>query len=247
MPIARLMRTLFSQGESMVEHVGESRNTVGSLVNRLTPAGRSLALIAMALIIAATTACGGAREKTLPAGAVVLIVGDSITAGYGVEASEAWPAQLAQRTGWRVIAAGISGDRTAGGRDRMPALLEEHSPALVIIELGGNDLLRHLPETEIAANLDTMIDNARAHGAKVVLMAAPQPTAFGVLTGLSAAHLFRDVAQRMKVPLIEKALPAVLSDPGLKLDALHPTPAGHRVLAERAFDELAAIGFVTRR
>jgi lysophospholipase L1-like esterase len=211
------------------------------------PAGRRLALIAMTLIVVAMTACGGARENTLPAGTVVLVVGDSITAGYGVEASEAWPARLAQRTGWRVVAAGISGDRTAGGRDRLPALLEEHLPTLVIVELGGNDLLRHVPETEIAVNLDAMIDNARAHGANVVLMAAPQLTAFGALTGLSAARLYRDAAQRMKVPLIEKALPAVLSDPSLKLDALHPTPEGHRVLAERAFDELAAIGFVTKR
>lgn len=219
----------------------------GATARARAPATRGLLLIAMALLIAAIAACGGSREKTLPADTVVLIVGDSITSGYGVDAKEAWPAQLAERTGWRVIAAGISGDRTAGGRDRLPALLDKHSPTLVIIELGGNDLLRHMPETEIAANLETMVDNARTRGAKVVLMAAPQPTAFGALAGLSAARLYRDVAQRTKVPLIEKALPAVLSDANLKLDALHPTPEGHRVLAERALDELAAIGFAAKR
>jgi len=78
-------------------------------------------------------------------------------------------------------------------------------------------------------------------------MAAPQPTALGALTGLSAASLYRDVAQRTKVPLMDKSLPAVLSDARLKLDALHPTAEGHRVLADRALDELIAIGFVARR
>ena len=209
--------------------------------------GRSAQVFAMVLFIAALAACGASREKALPPGSVVLIVGDSITAGYGVDAKQAWPAELAQRTSWHVVAAGISGDRTAGGRERLPALLDEHAPALVIIELGGNDLLRHVPEIEIGANLATMIENARTRGAKVVLMAAPQPTALGALTGLSAASLYRDVAQRTKVPLIDKALPVVLSDARLKLDALHPTAEGHRVLADRALDELKAIGFVAQR
>jgi acyl-CoA hydrolase len=209
--------------------------------------GQLAQVIAMVLFVAVLAACGASREKALPPGSVVLIIGDSITAGYGVDAKEAWPAALAQRTSWHVVAAGISGDRTAGGLERLPALLDEHVPALVIIELGGNDLLRHLPETEIGANLTTMIDNVRTRGARVVLMAAPQPTAVGALTGLSAASLYRDVAQRTKVPLIDKALPAVLSDARLKLDALHPTAEGHRVLADRALDELIAIGFVARR
>jgi acyl-CoA hydrolase len=209
--------------------------------------GQLAQVIALALLIAALAACGASREKALPPGSVVLIIGDSITAGYGVDAKQAWPAELEQRTSWHVVAAGISGDRTAGGRERLPALLDEHVPALVIIELGGNDLLRHVPEAEIGANLATMIENVRTRGAKVVLMAAPQPTAMGALTGLSAASLYRDVAQRTKVPLMDKSLPTVLSDARLKLDALHPTAEGHRVLADRALDELIAIGFVARR
>jgi len=146
-----------------------------------------------------------------------------------------------------VIAAGVSGDRTAGGRARLPALLDEHAPALVIIELGGNDMLRGVPPAEIVANLEAMVDATRARGAKAVLMAAPQPNALGLLTGLSAAALYRDLGERARIPLIEKALPAVLSDGKLKLDALHPTAEGHKVLAERAVGELGEIGFVARR
>jgi lysophospholipase L1-like esterase len=128
--------------------------------------GQLAQVIAMALFVATLAACGASREKALPPGSVVLIIGDSITAGYGVDAKQAWPAELAQRTSWHVVAAGISGDRTAGGRDRLPALLDEHVPALVIIELGGNDLLRHVPEAEIGANLATMIEKCAREARK---------------------------------------------------------------------------------
>jgi acyl-CoA thioesterase-1 len=209
-----------------------------------TSAARRLLGLATGLLVLALAGCGAPREAALPAGAAVLVVGDSITAGYGVGAEAAWPAQLAQRTGWRVIAAGVSGDRTAGGRDRLPPLLDANAPALVIVELGGNDLLRGVPKAEIVANLEAMIDAARSHRAQVVLMAAPQPSALGLATGLSAATLYRDLAQRAKVPLIEDALPAVLSDSALKLDALHPTAEGHRVLADRVAGELQRIGLL---
>lgn len=213
----------------------------------MQPLARRLASIAIVLAAAASIGCGSARETALPAGSRVLIVGDSITAGYGIDSASAWPAQLAQRTGWQVVAAGVSGDRTAGGVERLPPLLEEHSPALVIIELGGNDMLRRVPDAEIAANLQRMIENARARGASVVLMAPPQPTALGAMTGFSAADLYRDVAKRTKVRLIEKAMPAVLSDSKLKIDMLHPTAEGHRLLAEKAAVELEAMGYASKR
>jgi len=206
---------------------------------------RCAALLLIAF--AALAGCGNARESALSAGSAVLVIGDSITAGYGVVPDEAWPANLARSTGWNVIAAGVSGDRSEGGRARLPALLDEHAPALVIIELGGNDMLRRVPDGDIVANLDAMIEAARGRGAKVVLMAVPRPNALGALTGLAPAPFYRELAQRRKVALIEKALPAVLSDSQLKLDPLHPTVQGHRVLADSAVAELAGIGFVTRR
>ena len=200
-------------------------------------------------LVAATfaAACGSPREAALPAGSVVLVIGDSISAGYGVEPDDAWPARLAQRTGWRIVAAGINGDRTSGGRERLPGLMDEHRPALVLIELGGNDLLRGIPAAEITGNLDAMIAKARAGGARVALMAAPQPSVLGAVTGLAAASLYADLAKRRNVPLIEKALPSVLSGEDLRQDAIHPNAAGHGVLAERAFEELAQSGVVATR
>jgi acyl-CoA thioesterase I len=199
-------------------------------------------LCAVAAVVAA--ACGSPPETALPAGSVVLVVGDSISAGYGVEPDEAWPARLAQRTGWRIVAAGINGDRTSGGRERLPGLMDEHRPALVLIELGGNDLLRGIPAAEISGNLDAMIAKARSGGARVALMAAPQPSMLGAVTGLAAASLYADLAKLRNVPLIEKALPSVLSDEDLRQDAIHPNAAGHGALAERAFEELARSGVI---
>lgn len=200
----------------------------------------------MLALAIACAACGTKRETALPAGSTVLIIGDSITAGFGITAAEAWPAQLGNKSGWNVIAAGVSGDRTEGGRARLPALLDEHKPALVIIELGGNDMLRGVATADIVANLDAMIAAVRGHGAAVVLMAAPQPTAMGALTGYSAAALYRDLATSTQVPLIEKAMPAVLSDAKLRLDAVHPTAEGHAILATRAAEELSQLGLLKR-
>jgi acyl-CoA thioesterase I len=192
-------------------------------------------------------ACGGKREAPLPAGTAVLVIGDSITAGYGVSETQAWPARLAERTGWNVIAAGINGDRTAGGRERLPELLDAHAPAALVIELGGNDMLRGVADATIVANLDAMIDAAATRGAKVVLMAVPRPNALGALTGLRAASFYGDLAKRRNLVLVEKALPSVLSESSLKQDALHPTAEGHRALAERTAEELAAIGLLAKR
>ena len=211
------------------------------------PALRALGVATAAAALLVLAACGGPREAALPAGTPVLVIGDSITAGYGVGEAAAWPAQLAALTGWRVTAAGVSGDGTAGGRERLPPLLDANQPALVVIELGGNDLLRGVALPEIRGNLEAMIGEARARGAKVVLIAAPQPSAMGLLTSLAPAALLAEVARREKVALVEKALPSVLSDPALKLDVLHPTADGHRILAERVRDELVRVGLVARQ
>jgi acyl-CoA hydrolase len=191
--------------------------------------------------------CGAPREPALATGSTVLVVGNSITAGFGLDPDKAWGAKLGERTGWKIIAAGVSGDVTAGGRERLPALLAEHSPALVIIELGGNDLLRRVPEAQIVANLEAMIDTARARGARVALMAAPKPTALGAATGLAPAGFYREIARRRGVPLVESALPSVLSEERLRQDPIHPNVAGHDALAQRAVDELRSIGIVPAR
>lgn len=204
--------------------------------------GRWLLMLAVVLLVG----CGKeTKEAALPAGSVVLALGDSLTAGAGVNPEQAWPDLLAKKTGWLVINGGVSGDTSADALKRLPALLEEHSPVLVLVTLGGNDMLRHIPEQETVANLGQILDLIKARGAKAVLLATPKPSVAGaVFQNLSPPEFYRQVAERYQVPLIEDAIPEVLSDPQLKGDPLHPNAQGHALLAEKIFGELKTIGYV---
>lgn len=195
--------------------------------------------------IALLAACSGKpKEEALPAESPVLALGDSLTAGAGVSAEQAWPALLQQKTGWAVINGGISGNTSADALERLPDLLEQHAPQLVLVALGGNDMLRHLPEQQTVANLEQILALVKAHGAKAVLLATPEPNVMGAaFHNLSPPDFYREVATAQQVPLIEDAIADVLSDPRLKGDPLHPNAEGHKLLAEKIYQELQAIGY----
>jgi acyl-CoA hydrolase len=203
----------------------------------------AILLIAAAVLVAA---CGGkAKEEAISPGSLVLALGDSLTEGAGVTPEEAWPDLLASRTGWVVINGGASGDTSGDALRRLPALLEEHDPVLVLVALGGNDMLRHVPRQETVANLGEILALIKAHGAKPVLLATPEPSVAGaVFRNLSAADFYRSVSDAHQVPLIEDAVAEVLSDPEMKGDPLHPNAAGHALLSEKIFDALKSIGYV---
>ncbi|HNA04146.1 MAG TPA: arylesterase [Rhodocyclaceae bacterium] len=183
--------------------------------------------------------CSRPREERLAPGSVVLALGDSITAGYGIARDRAWPAQLAARSNWTIVNAGASGDTTSGALARLPELLEEHLPKLVIVEIGGNDMLRRIDAHQIESNLRAIVYLAQQRGARVVLLGIPRPSAIGAATGrLHAAEVYADVAKRSRSMIVHDAVADVLSDAGLRLDPLHPNEEGHRRLAEtieRAF------------
>ncbi len=199
-------------------------------------------LVAAVLIVAG---CAKHREEeALPPGSVVLALGDSLTEGAGVAREQAWPDLLAAKTGWNVINGGRSGDTSGMALERLPQLLDEHHPVLVLVALGGNDMLRRLPQAETIANLESIIALIQARGAKVVLLATPNPSVMGaVLHSLSAPDFYRTVAEAQRVPLIEDAIPEVLSDPQLKVDPLHPNAAGHALLAEKIQQALKNLGY----
>ncbi|MDO8788834.1 MAG: arylesterase [Sulfuritalea sp.] len=200
-----------------------------------------LALLALLLVVA----CGGTqKEVALPAGSKVLALGDSLTAPHGVKPGEDWPTLLAQKTGWVVINAGVSGNTSTQALDRLQALLDEHQPQLVLVSLGGNDMLRKMPQGQTVANLGSMLDLVKTRGAKAVLLATPKPSIAGaVFSSLSPADFYAEVAKDKKVPLIKDALPEVLSDTALKGDQLHPNAAGHALLGEKIHAELKKIGY----
>ncbi|MEW5903987.1 MAG: arylesterase [Pseudomonadota bacterium] len=197
------------------------------------------------LLVLMLSACGETeRFPLLPPGTVVLALGDSLTAGAGVATEQAWPALLARRTGWQVINGGVNGDTSAQGLQRLPDLLDEFHPALVLVTLGGNDMLRHLPVSETEQNLTRAIVKCRIENAGVVLLATPQPSLAGaVLRNLSAPEFYRQVAAAQAVPLIEDVIPDVLSDPTLKGDQVHPNAQGHALIAERVYAALRDLGY----
>ncbi|MCF8198036.1 MAG: arylesterase [Sulfuritalea sp.] len=199
-------------------------------------------LALLALLLAA--ACSEPKLDALPAGTRVLALGDSLTAPHGVQPGEDWPTLLGQKTGWAVINGGVSGNTSAQALDRLPALLEQHDPQLVLITLGGNDMLRRQPQGQTVTNLGRMIDLVKAHGAKAVLLATPKPSIAGaVFNNLSPPDFYAEVAKQYQIPLIAEALPEVLSDTNLKGDQLHPNAAGHALLATKIFEALREIGY----
>lgn len=210
----------------------------------IAAARRRLFFATLLLVLAA---CGGKpKEAPLPAGSTVLALGDSLTAPHGIQPGEDWPTLLARKTGWQVINGGVSGNTSAQGLERLPALLEEHQPRLVLVTLGGNDMLRKQPVGQTVANLTRIVDMVQAKGTKVVLLATPKPSIAGaVLNNLSPPDFYAEIAKEKKVPLIADVISDVLSDTNLKGDQLHPNAAGHATLSELILGELKKIGFAS--
>lgn len=200
-------------------------------------------LITALILLVCLYGCGNKPAFTpLPQGAVVLALGDSITHGTGANAGEDYPSRLAALTGWQIVNAGVPGDVAAGGRERLPALLEEHQPQLLIIELGGNDFLRKTPIESIKANLDAILALAGTQGIPVVLLGVPQPSLGGALIGLAPDPLYAELARKHQALLIADALPEVLSDTSLKADPIHPNAKGYARLAQEMHAALVKSG-----
>jgi lysophospholipase L1-like esterase len=184
----------------------------------------------------AVAGCGRKRSppvQAVAAGSVVLALGDSITFGTGAAPEAAYPAQLAALTGWQVVNGGVPGDTAPQARERLPALLAEHRPALVIVSLGGNDFLRRLAEADTEAALRRIVAETRAAGAQVLLVAVPRPTLMAAVgTGLSDHPLYARLAGELGLPLHERGWSTVLGDERLKSDQIHANAAGYRAFAE---------------
>lgn len=191
----------------------------GATVHRWLP----LALVLLLLV-------GCQRGPTLPflpSGATVLAFGDSLTSGTGADSGEAYPAQLQELIGRRVVNAGMPGETSGEGVRRLPELLDKLHPDLLILCHGGNDFLRRLDREAAAANLRTMIETAHSRGVPVVLLGVPPP---GLL--LRSAPFFADLADEYQLPYQGEVLPDILGTRDLKSDAVHPNAAGYRRLAE---------------
>ena len=178
------------------------------------------------------------------AAGTVLIVGDSISAGFGLDTRKGWVALLEQRLkqeGFddKVVNASISGDTSAGGLARLPAALAAHKPDVVVIELGGNDGLRGQPPAQLQQNLAAMIDAAKTAGAKVLLLGMQLPPNYGVRYTEAFARVYTQLADEKQIALVPFFLEGVGGHPELmQADGLHPAAAGQKRLLDNVWPAL---------
>lgn len=183
-------------------------------------------------------ACGGGPSVSpLETSATVLAFGDSLTRGTGAPAGSGYPEALADMTGLRVINAGIPGEVSSLGRERLPDLLAEHRPALVVLVHGGNDTLRRMPAGQTRENLKAMVGEIRAAGADVVMLGVP-----GRNLTLSAPAYYSEVADGLDVPIDLDTLPSLMRDRSVKSDPVHFNAEGYRRMAEGVRDLLIDAG-----
>ncbi|EIJ42982.1 lysophospholipase L1-like esterase [Beggiatoa alba B18LD] len=160
--------------------------------------------------------------------AIILAFGDSLTFGTGAKSeTESYPVILAQRINRQVINAGISGETTSGGLERLPQVLKEYQPQLMILCLGGNDMLRRMSTRVTHDNLRKMIQIAKEQHIEVVLLGVPEPSVF-----LSAADFYSDLAKEFNIPYEGDIISEILSDNSLKSDTIHPNAQGYQQMAE---------------
>lgn len=178
---------------------------------------------------------------------VILVVGDSLSAGYGLAPGQGWVSLLQQRLkkegyGHRVVNASVTGETTDGGVQRLDRALATHRPAIVIIELGGNDGLRGLPVSRVRANLELLITKSQAAGARVLLLAIRVPTNYGPRYGNSFQQIYSDLARRYRIG----AAALINDDIALNLayfqpDGIHPNAKAQPILLGNVWGQLAPL------
>jgi len=177
----------------------------------------------------------------------IVVVGDSLSSGYGLTAEQSWVSMLRERLdseayGYDVVNASIAGDTSAGGVARLPRLLAAHSPAVVVIELGGNDGLRGQPVDTLRSNLAKMIELSQQGGARVLLAGMQIPPNLGPAYGQAFAAVYRELAMRYHVALVDFLLAGVALHPELmQADGIHANAAGQKIVFENVWRVLSGV------
>jgi acyl-CoA thioesterase-1 len=189
----------------------------------------------------------GAAANAYSASKTVLVVGDSLSAEYGIARGAGWVSLLEQRLKAKgpaasIVNASVSGETTSGGRTRLPALLSKHKPNVVIIELGANDGLRGLPVAAAEANLRAMIDASRKAGAQVLLVGMRMPPNYGRDYADRFFAMYGTLSKDVKVPLAPFMLDGVAEKPELfQPDRMHPLAEAHPIILANIWPHLQPI------
>lgn len=201
----------------------------------------------LAILLGVSLLLGVPRPVQAVEPATILVVGDSLSAGYGIKAEAGWVNLLSKRLAeqgyeYRVVNASVSGETSGGGKVRLSGLLSTHKPAVVILELGANDGLRGLPNTALRSNLSTMIDAAQQAKARVLLVGMQIPTNYGQSYTEGFTAVFTDLAKTRRVGLVPFLLDGVALEARLmQADNLHPNELGQPRMLENVWSGLRAM------
>lgn len=202
---------------------------------------RPLIIRLTAFILLWTASWQAAAQQSQEPPHTLLVFGDSLSAAYGIQEEQGWVALLAEKLHsedwpWKVVNGSVSGETSSGGRARLPAMLEAHEPALVILELGGNDGLRGLPLDSLRDNLTQMIDLCKEAGAAVLLAGIQIPPNYGPRYTVPFFELFGEVAQAQDVPLVPFLIDGIPQQPELmQNDGIHPTAAAQPMIVDNVW------------
>jgi acyl-CoA thioesterase-1 len=197
----------------------------------------SAAWLTLVLVLASGVALAESRP-------VLLVMGDSLSSAYGIERDKGWVSLLQERLDGkaRVINASISGETSSGGANRLPELLGQHEPDIVLLELGGNDGLRGLPPRQFEANMAKMIEASREAGADVLLLGIDIPPNYGQAYRDAFTGVFHRLAEEYDVSLVPFLLDGIALDENLmQSDGIHPTAAAQPRILELVWPALAAM------
>ena len=195
----------------------------------------------LSIVILIASGCGEKNSSLSPlsSSSVILAYGDSLTYGYNVKRSESYPAKLEVLTGISVINSGVSGEVSAQGLKRLPKVLDEHHPQLLILCHGGNDLLRKMDLEEMESNIRSMIQLSLDRDIPVILLGVPKPGIF-----LSSFDVYKKIANSTNIIFIEDLISDVLGKKSLKSDSIHPNKKGYNVMAEEIYSLLLDKGAI---
>lgn len=199
----------------------------------------SLSLPALGLV-----GCGKDTKKfnKLPPKSLISALGDSLTFGYGVDKNQSYPTLLAQKSGWTVDNDGVSGDTTSDVLQRLPTILAKN-PKLVLLGVGGNDVLRRTDPETTKANLLKIVNDLQSKAIAVVLIAQPHLSASALFGKASDNPVYQEIAKKTGVPLLDNVWSEILSDNSLKSDQIHANAAGYAQFTDKLYQFLQELGY----
>ncbi len=199
------------------------------------------AVVAISIIITMNGCSEQPNQVALPAGSAVVALGDSLTYGYGADPETAYPVILSDLTGWQVVNAGINGNTSADVLARVETIIAQH-PDLVLLSVGGNDVLQRVQSVSTTANITMTIDTLKSANVPVVLIAQPYFSTSALFGKASDNPIYEDIADAKDVLLYSSGWSKVLSDDTLKSDQIHANDAGYKTFAEGLYEYLQEEG-----